>query len=114
VRVRHGNDAKLFVGEVTILDTPKADPQLIILLRDAHRARALALAKPTWSLDQLADRFGRSSERFKRLIRMSYLSPGIVAAIIEARQPAHLTGRFFQHLDGLPMSWAEQEQLLLA
>lgn len=113
-RVRHGNDAKLIVGELKRPDTSKADPQLIILLRDSHRAQALALAKPSLSLNQLAAKFGRSSERFKRLIRLSYLSPNIIAAIIEARQPPHLNSRFFQHLDGLPISWAEQEQLLLA
>jgi len=112
-RVRHGNDARLIVGEPASPCSPKPDRQLIILLRDAHRARASALAKPSLALDQLASNFGRSSERFKRLIRLSYLSPRIVAAIIEARQPAHLTGPFLQHLDGLPLSWANQEQLLL-
>lgn len=29
------------------------------------------------------------------------------------RQPARLTNRFLQNLDGLPHSWGEQEQLLL-
>lgn len=44
-RIRHGNDAKLMIGE---LGTPKqgnADPQLPVLLRDAGRAQALAFAK---------------------------------------------------------------------
>lgn len=113
-RVRHGNDARLIVGEPARPDTSKADPQLIILLRDAHRAQALAIAKPLLSLNQLAAKFGRSSERFKRLIRLSYLSPNIVAAIIETRQPPQLTSRFLQNLDGLPLSWTEQEQLLLS
>ena len=113
-RVRHGNDARLIVGELARPHTSKADPQLIILLRDAHRAQALAIAKPSLSLEQLAAKFGRSTERFKRLIRLSYLSPNIIAAIIEARQPPHLTSRFFQHLDGLPLSWTEQDQMLLA
>jgi DNA invertase Pin-like site-specific DNA recombinase len=113
-RVRHGNDARLIVGELARPDASKADPQLIILLRDAHRAQALAIAKPSLSLNQLAAKFGRSSERFERLIRLSYLSPNIFASIIEARQPAHLNSRFFQHLDSLPLTWTEQEQLLLA
>jgi hypothetical protein len=58
--------------------------------------------------------FGRSTERYRRLLRLSYLSPVIVTAIVEARQPAHLTNRFLQHLNGLPSLWSEQEQLLLA
>jgi site-specific DNA recombinase len=112
-RVRHGNDAKLIVGEKATSDTRSADPQLIILLRDAHRARALALGKPRLSLDELATRFDRSIERYKRLLRLSYLSPTIITAIIEMRQPPHITNRFLQNLDGLPLSWAAQERLLL-
>ena len=115
-RVRHGNDASLVVGDLTYSQNsnPRPDPQLIILLQDAYRARALALAKPRLSIDQLATMFGRSTERFKRLLRLSYLSPAIVTAIVEARQPAHLTNRFLQHLNGLPSLWSEQEQLLLS
>ncbi|MDP9164168.1 MAG: hypothetical protein M3N06_08770, partial [Pseudomonadota bacterium] len=112
-RVRHGNDARLVIGLPNGPDKPKADPQLIILLKDAHRAKALALAKPKLTLDELAARFGRSTERYKRLLRLSYLSPAVVDAIIAARQPSHVTNRFLQNLDGLPLSWVEQDQLLL-
>ncbi|WP_395001342.1 recombinase family protein [Sphingomonas sp.] len=113
-RVRHGNDARLVIGERKPEGEGSADPQLIILLRDAYRARALALSKPNLSLDQLAIKFGRSTERYKRLIRLSYLSPKIIATIIESRQPAQLTNRFLQNLDGLPLGWANQNALLLA
>ena len=114
-RIRHGNDAKLVIAERTStrVDHTRPDPQLIILLQDAYRARALALAKPTLGIDQLATTFGRSAERYKRLIRLSYLSPTVINAIIQARQPAHLTNRFLQHLNGLPILWSEQELLLL-
>ena len=112
-RVRHGNDARLVVGLPNAPEKPKADPQLVILLNDASRARALALAKPTLTLDELAIRYGRSTERYKRLLRLSYLSPAVVEAIIASRQPPHLTNRFLQNLDGLPLIWAEQDRLLL-
>lgn len=62
-RVRHGNDAKLVIGDVQPAAGPGVDSQLIIVLRDAHRARALALTKSKLSLDQLAIKFGRSTER---------------------------------------------------
>jgi site-specific DNA recombinase len=112
-RVRHGNDAKLVVGDSKAQGQPRPDPQLVILLRDAHRARALALLKPSLSLEQLAVKFGRSTERYKRLIRLSYLSPTIIGTILESQQPAHLTNRFLQNLDGLPHAWADQDALLL-
>ena len=111
-RVRHGNDASLVVGQRDAPEKWKADPQLLVLLKDAHRAKALALAKPKLALDELAAKFGRSTERYKRLLRLSYLSPTVIDATI-ARQPAHLTNRFLQNLDGLPLSWTDQDQLLL-
>ena len=112
-RIRHGNDAKLAIGELRTREMPAPNPQLIVLLKDAQRAKALALSKPLLSLEQLAAKFGRSAERYKRLLRLSYLSPAIVTAILEARQPAHLTNRYLQNFDGLPHGWAEQEALLL-
>lgn len=112
-RVRHGNDAKLIVGSLAPENDPAGNQQLIILLQDAARAQTLALAKPKLSLDALAATFGRSPERFKRLIRLSYLSPTIVAAILRGQQPKQLSSRSLQHLDGLPPAWTEQEALLL-
>lgn len=53
-RVRHGYDAKLVMAQVTAQSQHKADPQLLVLLKDAYRAHALALAKPKLSLEQLA------------------------------------------------------------
>ena len=112
-RVRHGNDAKLVVGDLAAVNVPKPDAQLVVLLNDACRAHALAMSKPNFTLDRLAKLFGRSTDRYKRLLRLSYLSPSIVSAIVGGEQPAHLTGRYLQHLDGLPLSWTDQESLLL-
>lgn len=113
-RVRHGNDAALIVGPAIHPHGPKADPQLLILLRNAQRAQRLALAKPKLTLQQLAAKFGRSPERYKRLLRLSYLSPRIVTTLIEGTQPERLTNRCLQNLDRLPLGWSDQEQLLLA
>ena len=112
-RIRHGNDAKLIVGDLVVTDEPTPNPQLVVLLKDAHRAQALAMSKPNYTLDRLAKLFGRSTERYKRLLRLSYLSPSIVSAIVNGKQPAHVTGRFLQNLDGLPLSWIEQDALLI-
>jgi DNA invertase Pin-like site-specific DNA recombinase len=113
-RLRHGNDAKLVLRGQREHPTPKADPQLLVLVKDTHRARNLACAKPSLTLKQLAAKFGRSPERYKRLLRLSYLSPTIIGVIIAGQQQARLTNRFLQNLDGIPLSWAEQEQLLLS
>ncbi len=111
-KLRHGNDARLLVGAHS--DTrPPPNPQLLKLLSDAHRARALALRKPTRTLEQLATEFGRSAERFKRLIRISYLAPGIVESIMSGEEPAGLTSSRLQSLHGLPHGWKEQQAMLV-
>lgn len=84
-----------------------------MLLQDARRAQALALTKPKLSLEQLATTFDRSTERYKRLLRLSYLSPTFIQAVIEGRQPDRVTNRFLQNIDGIPLSWIAQEDLLL-
>ena len=71
------------------------------------------MARPNVTLERAATMFGRSTERYKRLLRLSYLSPRIVGAILDGNQPAQLTGRFLQNLEGLPLFWAEQDALLL-
>ena len=62
------------------------------------------MAEPNLTLERLAKMFWRSTERYKRLVRLSHLSPSIVSTIIQGRQPAQLTGRFLQNLDRLPLS----------
>ncbi|MEO6360375.1 MAG: hypothetical protein ABIO43_07375 [Sphingomicrobium sp.] len=112
-RVRHGNDARLLIGKAQGGERPKRNAQLLLLLQDANRARTLATTKPKLNLEQLAAKFGRSTERYKRLLRLSYLSPTIVTAIIQSSQPGQLTNRHLQNLDRLPLSWADQEKMLL-
>ncbi|MBW0145767.1 recombinase family protein [Sphingomicrobium clamense] len=112
-KLRHGNDAQLIVSEPEQSVGAAADPQLVKLMQDAYQARELALTKPMTPIDKLAKKFGRSTERFKRLVRLSYLSPEIVSAIIEGRAATALKARDIQNLNGIPLSWIEQEQIFL-
>jgi len=112
-RIRDGRDVTLIVGELDTQGEPECDPQIIAVLRDAIRARNLALDKPQLSLHDLASRFGRSPDRFKRLLRLSYLSPAVITALLQARSPRHLTAAVLRQLDRVSLSWAEQENTLL-
>jgi hypothetical protein len=101
------------MGEL-VHERPLPNPQLVKLLRDACRARAFALKRPIVPLEQLAAEFGRSPERFKRLVRLSYLSPAIVECILAGEQPADLTSVRLQNFDGLPRCWVKQQEMLLS
>lgn len=46
----------------------------------------------------------------RRMMRLAYLSPAIVVAIIEGRQPRDLTATTLFRMSGLSLSWREQER----
>lgn len=87
------------------------DTGLIALLGDALRARELVIANPELSINQIAKREGRCRKRLTKLVRLSWLSPNIVEAIVDGKAPARLTRKRLFDAD-LPISWAAQEELL--
>lgn len=90
----------------------KPDGNLVRLMADAHRARKLALEHPDMTMEKLALRFGRSVQRFKRLLRLSYLAPDIIEAIIDGSQPASMTSKMLNQVSGLPTRWDKQRDML--
>ena len=57
------------------------------------------------------DRLTRSLADFARLVDLAFLSPQLVDAILQGRQPVALTATRLTELD-LPLDWAEQHRLL--
>ena len=63
------------------------------------------------SLQELAKRDGISRRYIRRLIGLAFLSPQLVEAILQGRQPAELTATRLTELD-LLLDWTEQHKLL--
>jgi len=57
------------------------------------------------SIAELAEAQGVSSDYFRVLLRVSYLAPDIVAAILEGRQPVQLNRQRLARATSLPISW---------
>jgi DNA invertase Pin-like site-specific DNA recombinase len=99
------------------LDRPNAaeirppKPALVALLREARRAKEIVDEERTESVVAIAARFRRQPGNFARLVRLNYLAPDIVAAIMDGLQPASLTRKNLLQAS-LPMDWAQQRQLL--
>jgi len=84
-----------------------ADPALVRLVAHALSLRSATLSgKP----DDLTD--GYSKRHRWQLLRISFLAPDIVAAIIEGRQPPSLTGRRLLRATDIPYDWAAQRRFL--
>ena len=63
------------------------------------------------SLGQLAERDGISRRYIRRLVDLSFLSPALVEAILQGRQPVELTATRLTELD-LPLDWTAQHKLV--
>jgi len=107
-RVRRGNEIKLILTEGV---TTEADETLVSLLREAMAARDELLAESPRGICQLASATGRCSKRMTRLVRLSWLAPEIVDAILAGRQPQSMTARLLLSAE-LPMDWAGQKAAL--
>ena len=84
---------------------------MIALLGNALQARELVIASPELSINQIAKREGRCRKQLTKLLRLSWLSPNIVEAIVDGRTPSRLNRKRLLDAD-LPPSWPEQEEML--
>ncbi|MCZ8370904.1 MAG: hypothetical protein O9293_13250 [Porphyrobacter sp.] len=84
-------EAKLRIDNTAATD--QIDRKLVGLIAEAMEVRELVLASPALSLNQLGKREGRCRTQLGKLFRLSWLSPRIIAAIIDGRQPARLDRR---------------------
>jgi len=113
VRVRRGHQLRLIVPgpEVGRSNPARRDAKLTSIIAEAHQARQLVLANPQHSLAQIAREHGRCRTRLGKLVALSCLAPDIVTAIVQGKQPAHLTASLLTSMP-LALSWAEQRREL--
>jgi DNA invertase Pin-like site-specific DNA recombinase len=100
---RRGNEIKLLLSVEAGAREP--DPVLIRLLAHANAARgAIATGTP----DPMVSCY--SKRHLWQLLRLNWLAPDIVTAIVEGRQPPSLTGRRLLRAIDVPLSWEEQRR----
>jgi site-specific DNA recombinase len=109
---RRGVETKLMLPG---LDQPnhraKRDPALIkAIARGRAWFEELATGR-VLSLQALAKRNSISRRYIRRLVGLAFLSPQLVEAILQGRQPVELTATRLTELD-LPLDWSEQRRLL--
>jgi DNA invertase Pin-like site-specific DNA recombinase len=102
-------EAKLRIDSAAATDL--INRKLVSLIADAIEVRELVLASPDLSLNQLGKREGRCRTQLGKLFRLSWLSPRIIEAIINGRQPARIDRRALLEADLSP-SWQAQERML--
>jgi hypothetical protein len=115
--VRKANDGSGFDYSVSSTDHP--NPAFIVpalpLLKAVARARRWSddlISSHIGSVDELARREGIDRRSVRRLIPLGFLSPRVVEAIVEGRQPPDLSVVGLTRRIDLPLLWSAQEQAL--
>jgi DNA invertase Pin-like site-specific DNA recombinase len=108
-RLRRGQVVKLILpgSEPDIINR---DSRLIRLVAEAHAARRTVLEQ-TGSLAQIAAQLGKCRGHLADMMRISYLAPDIVAAIVDGRQPVSLKRKTLMATP-LSLDWSEQRRQL--
>ena len=74
--------------------------------------RARLLEEPSLPLKEIAAEEGMSSSYVTRLLRLAFLAPDIVTAIVNGRHPPQLTANRLMDDTRLPLDWTAQRELL--
>jgi len=91
--------------------TGRCDPALVKAIARGRAWFDELVTGRARSLQELAKRDGISRRYIRRLVGLAFLSPQLVEAILQGRQPVELTATRLTELD-LPLGWAEQHRLL--
>jgi len=109
---RRGVETKLMLPG---LDQPnhsgRRDPALIKALARGRAWFDELVTGRALSLQALAERDGITRRYIRRLVGLAFLSPELLEAILQGRQPVALTATRLTELD-LPLDWTEQRKLL--
>ena len=89
---------------------PRREPDrsLLRLLTRAHRFHTMVMHDQGKSITELAGDAGVSPSYFTRVLRLSFLAPEIVKAILTGRHPPQLTAKHLMSQTGLAKAWLGQ------
>ncbi|MDP2619263.1 MAG: recombinase family protein [Hyphomicrobiales bacterium] len=108
---RRGVETKVVMtGEAS--PTSYLDPKLIAAVAQAHHWFTALRSSAVASVRDLAERDRVDRGEVSRILRLAFLAPDIVEAILDGRLPVELTLARLTRIADLPVSWAEQRLAL--
>lgn len=104
--VSKGSDLKLTIAPDQGPHRRDPDPVLLRLIAHAFAAQDLLLSgRPSPMIAEY------STRHLQQLVRLSYLAPDIISAIVDGTQPVDLTGRKILRIGSVPLCWTAQRKL---
>jgi DNA invertase Pin-like site-specific DNA recombinase len=107
---RTGREMALLVGSTVAAD--QSDPSLVRLVAKAWALREALVLSSAQSLTAFAAAQGISQSYATRLVRLAWLAPDIIGAILGGRQPTNLSASRMMRDTRIPTDWQEQRQAL--
>jgi Resolvase, N terminal domain len=109
---RTGMETRLLIDGADGSSRRNPDYSLQRLLARAHRYNDMMMRSDGKTMTQLAAEAGVVRSYFTRILRLSFLAPEIVKAILRDRHPLELTAKRLANELRLPIAWDEQRALL--
>ena len=108
---RTGMEKKLLIGGLNHPSRTKADDGLLKLIARAHELQEI-FTRGGRPISEMAEEAGMSSSYFTRILRLSFLAPDIIQAILHGRQPTDLNAHKLMADTRAPIAWHEQRARL--
>src|SRR5215831_14229687 len=111
----HARLKRAGLGTKMIIDGARAadpDVNLVRLLVKAEQIRGKVFSGDGCSIAELAKREGISDSYVTRQLRLAFLGPDIVKAILDGRHPPTLTAAKLMRDTRLPLAWTDQRTAL--
>jgi hypothetical protein len=109
---RTGMETRLLIDGAGGGARRRSDRSLCRLLAQAHRYHAMVMNGGGKTMAQLAADAGVTGSYFTRILRLSFLSPEVVTAILRDRHPTELNAKKLANDTVIPMAWDEQRALI--
>jgi len=106
---RRGIEMRLVI-EGNHAHASRADSALLKAVARARRWSEDLLMGRAQSVTEIAERDGVADRYVRRLMRLAFLAPKIVEAIVSGNQPPELTAEALAERIDLPLLWTAQEQ----
>jgi len=110
VMQRRGSETRLVIPGADVSTHP-VDSTLLTSVARAHVWAEEILSGKTAAMTDIAIREKVSDSYVKKVMPLAFLAPDIVTAIIEGRQPPHLTNQMMIRHMQIPLDWQEQRRV---
>ncbi|MGF1545352.1 MAG: hypothetical protein ACFB00_12790 [Parvularculaceae bacterium] len=108
-RSRHG--LRLILGDT---ESNVVDQTTVRLIAKGHALRDRWFASPTKTITQIANSEGLNPEEASRLVRLAFLGPNVVEAVLRGDRKVSVSASKLRRIDKLPTCWREQADTFLS